>query len=533
MFKLNQSRPQWLTWPYLILIHVVLWWLVTSLFNRGLDNYGDMAENYAWAQSIDWGTFKHPPLVAWVVHAWFAFMPTTTWSYYLLSWVNVALTLWGISALSQLFATNPSLSNAPLRRLEEVQNIQWVAVALGSLLLPLSTLAGKYNANAVLLPLWPWATVFLLKSWLDTGWRGLLNTALLALLAALSMLGKYYSGVLLLGFFIASLLHADGRRWYRTIKPYLAVVLFLLLLTPHFLWVQAHDYITFKYAEEQGDGGVSFKHIFSFALSYYYYALLLWGVAFWYFLRPNSAGQSKIKAWLGFFRYTLPKPTDGVLCLTFALAPMLISVLFALSGFVELTAHWAIPIWYALPVLAIAKREKLIDAALLTRLWRVMLCVWTLVLVVGAARGLSSNTALGKTSVPREELAHAVMKEYGNSKIAWVGGIWQEAASLTFYMDGQNLNHPRAVPMTPDSPEALINPLNHWQETDGLMVCTLLPAPYASPDEYAKCQANIESWFNAHQQAIDKKVLTLPASTWVGQSSKALTATIYHYHARN
>ncbi|TDR32548.1 glycosyltransferase family 39 protein [Hydromonas duriensis] len=535
---MNNLVPRRPTWPYLILIHVLLWWLVTSLFNRGLDNYGDMVENYAWAQSMDWGTFKHPPLVAWIVHAWFMWMPTTVWSYYLLAWLNVGLTLWGIAALAKIFALNASLSNSPLRSNETVADIQWTAVAFGSLLFPLSTLASKYNANAVLLPFWVWATVFLLKSWLEKGWRGILSTVALALFAALGMLGKYYTGVLLFGFFIASLLHPVGRRWYRSSKPYVSLVLFLIFLMPHLQWVKAHDYITFKYAEEQGDGHVSIKHLISFAASYYYYAVLLWLAAFICLLRPDSEHNSKqsianiTKSVSMFFKTTFPRASDGLLCLAFALLPMLISIAFAITGFVELTAHWAIPIWYALPILAIAKRQRPMDSITLAQLWRVMLCIWTLVALVGAGRGVLVNTPYGQISIPRETLANAIAQDPNTQHIGWVSGMWQEAASLAYFMDAKNANHPRALPTTPDSKDALLNPLKDWQHMNGLIVCVLLPAKYAAPADYLACKSNTETWLQAHQSNIDKKTFNVPAPAWFGTSVATLTATVYYYHAQ-
>ena len=77
--------------------YVVAWVLISWLSIPALDSYGDMVENYAWSQTLAWGTFKHPPLVAWMVGAWFAVFPTETWPYYVLSYLMRGSGSWGLS----------------------------------------------------------------------------------------------------------------------------------------------------------------------------------------------------------------------------------------------------------------------------------------------------------------------------------------------------------------------------------------------------------------------------------------------------
>ena len=125
----------------------LLWAWMSTVANGNLDSQFDMLENYAWSQSFRWGTHKHPPLFAWVVGAWFAVFPQTDWAYRLLSYANVWVALAGVAALG--------------RRLGLGTLAQW-----GALLLlwsfPYTTLAGKFNANSQLLPLWPWTAALLL-----------------------------------------------------------------------------------------------------------------------------------------------------------------------------------------------------------------------------------------------------------------------------------------------------------------------------------------------------------------------------------
>ncbi len=127
-------------YAYLI-AYCLIWTMVRSLTEVNLDGYGDMLENFAWGQTFDLGTFKHPPLIAWITSVWFSVLPQQDGYYYFLSYLNVALSLLGV----YYFAKAWGLEREALP-----------AVLLLAMALPYSTLASKYNANSVLLPLWPW-----------------------------------------------------------------------------------------------------------------------------------------------------------------------------------------------------------------------------------------------------------------------------------------------------------------------------------------------------------------------------------------
>ena len=81
---MNRHRLLWLAGA----AYLATWIFISWLTLPSLDAYGDMVENYAWSQAWAWGTFKHPPLFPWIVGAWFTVMPTKTWAYFALSYVN-------------------------------------------------------------------------------------------------------------------------------------------------------------------------------------------------------------------------------------------------------------------------------------------------------------------------------------------------------------------------------------------------------------------------------------------------------------
>ena len=183
-------------WALLLAAYITVWLLASWLRSPSLDSYGDMVENYAWGQTWEWGSFKHPPLFAWLVRLWFSVFPTEVWAYFLLSYVNAAVGALGIVALATLWLP-PSHD---VRR----DNARLLALLFALASLPYANLAAKFNADTVLLSLWPWTAFCFFRAarpGAALGW-----SVALGVLAAAAMLGKYFSGVLLLSLFLISLL---------------------------------------------------------------------------------------------------------------------------------------------------------------------------------------------------------------------------------------------------------------------------------------------------------------------------------------
>ena len=153
-----------------------------------------MVENFAWGREWQWGYFKHPPLFAWIAGGWFAVLPRTDAAYYLLAMLNVAVGLGGVSVLA--------------RRWLAPQDAALAVIVLATT--PFYTwLALKFNANSVLLSVWPWTAVAFLR-WIK---RGRAREAILAgAMAAVALLGKYFSMLLLVVLVAVALADQKGRR---------------------------------------------------------------------------------------------------------------------------------------------------------------------------------------------------------------------------------------------------------------------------------------------------------------------------------
>jgi hypothetical protein len=148
----------------------------------------DVLEAWSVGRTLAWGFWKHPPLMGWVTHGWAKVFPLTDWSFRLLAMVNAGLALLAVDLIARRF----------------VRGDKRAVILLLLLLTPIYQFhAEKFNANSVLLAVWPLAAYCFLRSFEErtAGWA-----AAAGFLCALAMLGKYYSIFLLAGFVIAAIL---------------------------------------------------------------------------------------------------------------------------------------------------------------------------------------------------------------------------------------------------------------------------------------------------------------------------------------
>ena len=117
-------------------------------------------------------------------------------------------------------------------------------------------MATKFNANTVLLSVWPWTVYFFVRS-IET--RTMPPAIMFGVLCAAAMLAKYVSVMLLGACLAAALLHPSRVQYFRSPAPYVSMAVAAVLLTPHIAWSISHDFPTIKYALGKADGDLLFK----------------------------------------------------------------------------------------------------------------------------------------------------------------------------------------------------------------------------------------------------------------------------------
>lgn len=497
------DRISWSALSMTLVLHALAWSFAQWLSQPNLDRYHDMIESFAWSQTFELGSFKHPPFFAWVTGAWFTVMPRTDLAFKLLSYANVAVGLAGVAVLARLMGLG---------------KFAHPAVVLLFWCLPYTTLASKFNANAQLLSIWPWAAAALFGSLLYTGWRGLAWSTLLGLCSAAAMLSKYYSGVLLMALFVAALVHRAAFSWFSSPRPWWALAVAGLALVPHALWLQASDFAMLNYALDQGGGQVNMAMVLRFAATPFLYWLPGWvACVLMVAMALRRQGERPHVASLLARAWQPAGWRDSLFWL--AVTPWAVSLAFGLAGVVELSTPWAIPIGFAFPLLwlrnlsqsvAGAQKGSLAVANACTRITAPRLAAIVAGSVVSLAAVLAVFYALtGQREYYRatESLAHAVAADWQTrhpgQRLGWSGGAWPETAMLAFYVDPAI----RALPGTPDSREASLAPHRTWAAEHGVLVC---------PDEAQRqaCITRMNTWLTSHGLPITPHTVSAARTGW-------------------
>ena len=402
----------------MLALHLVVWSWVGIALRTNLDLPGDMVEAYAWGQGWQWGYFKHPPLSAWLAGAWFSVFPTGDASYSVLGAMNMGLALAGFCALAR--DTLPAAWRLP-------------SLAAAMLLPAATVMSLRFNANAVLLSTWPWVVWFFLRTMRSGRLR---DAAGLGLTAALAMLGKYFSGVLLLTLLAAVLAHPPWRGRLGQRCTAVALLSFLLLLWPHLLWLRANDYGPLLYARQatQQVAGSPAMRALQFVAGQG--ALLLPALGLLAWTARHVAGWRVWQRVLG----DLLRPA-GQPAWWWGVGPVVVAAVATVLTGARTVSVWGLPMTLLL-CLFVAQRLSVHAAALALQPAaspaRTLLVPW-LVAALAAPAFWAVQARQGNAAVaePRAELALAVEAAWAarhpGQRLPWVAGSEALAASVSFY----------------------------------------------------------------------------------------------------
>ncbi len=426
----------------LFLGHVVFWTLYATLSHGNLADSPDMVENWTWGKEWQWGYYKHPPFFAWVVGAWFTLLPRADWAYYLLAALNSAIGLAGVFALVRVATSDADIAR---RRL--------VSVAGLALTPAYGFLAMKFNANAVLVAVWPWAAwAFLAALRSPTIARG----AVLCLLLAVAMLSKYASVALVAAMVLTVLLDPERRRLLVSPAMIATVVVAGLAFAPHVVHLVRTDFSTFAYAEHTraASTGQFLNYFARFPLSQALFMLPVLGALL---------VALPIADWRALGHVLDVATTDRRRVALLTLLPFLSLTAIGVVEWARLSSQCGFAMWFALPWLLVSTPGLSEPRLRMPRLAALVATVWGLLLltaiptnVIGVATGarvhLEPNAELGR------EVTRIWREATGGKRLAVVTGTFQLAHEIGFY--------------SPDDPSVLIE----WDYTK---------SPWLTPESVA------------------------------------------------
>lgn len=418
------ARPWALSWRVciclLLIVHVSVWTWVGVVGRSNLDMPGDMVEAYGWGQSFEWGYFKHPPLSAWIVGAWFSIVPEGHLGYAVLAALNAAVGLAGIAVLARrLLPPDWAL----------------LCVAAAALTPGITTLAMRFNANAVLVSTWPWAIAMFVRMMQDGRRR---DAVMCGVACALAMLGKYYSGVLLASLLICGLMLPAWRQRFATLTPWLAIATMLVCLAPHANWLLAQTDGPIQYAQaaaHEGHAAATMRAL-HFGLAQWLFPLLAFG------LLALAVDRDRRGAAVLAALTCLVRPRREAVWFL-AVMPIVATMAATMITGARTASVWGLPIAAGVSVLALSRARGTGARIDLQRAAHGLIGAWLLVVVLAPMLWLySARLGSAGASEPREELAAEIDKRWQQQfggRLPWVTGTRVLAESVAFYAS----SHPR------------------------------------------------------------------------------------------
>lgn len=225
--------------PLLAAALVLLWVLVAWWTNTA--QYGDHFEQLSWAQSMEWGYHKHPPLPSWLLAVAIRIGGLHAWWPSVLAGACIALNLvltWRIACW--LIGEDRA----------------GLAVLFAGLQQGFMGKAQLFNHNSVLVVCVSAVVLLALRATQLEATRPArqqtLRWVLVGVMAGLAMLSKYQAALPLMGVVVAMWRTGALARPANRQGLALAVVLALLMLAPHVAWVATHGWSTVAYATQAG-----------------------------------------------------------------------------------------------------------------------------------------------------------------------------------------------------------------------------------------------------------------------------------------
>jgi len=222
-----ERRPR-AAFAIFLALHAIVWTALPALLYPNLPL--DLIEALTYGREWQLGYDKLPPLPWWLVEIVYRVIGVDA-AYYALAQLTV------VGAFAAVYLTARPLVGA--------------AGALVSVLILdglhyVHFTAAKFNHDVVQLPLWALAG-YAFHAALRHG--RLLHWALLGLAIGVALWAKYFVVVLAVPLALFLLFDRDARKALATPGPYIAVVLALIVMTPHLVWLVRNDFLPFAYAE--------------------------------------------------------------------------------------------------------------------------------------------------------------------------------------------------------------------------------------------------------------------------------------------
>jgi len=389
--------------------HLIVWTLIPFISNTNLPL--DTIEALAWASNLGWGFEKHPPLSAFFSEIFYQIFGRQDWAYYLLSQIFIIFSFVVVFKLAKEFLKN------------EVHALLSVLLLEGIYFYNFTT--PEFNVNICQIPFWSLTVYYLWQCFKD---NRIQNWVLLGFFAALGVLSKYLFVYLIIGmaaFFIFKLKKIKKFNY----RYFIPVIVFLSVLTPHFMWLIDNDFKTITYGLKRTslEDGNYLNHLL-YPLKF---ILKQTGILIPFFgLLSLIISKFKFK-----FNFRDEK-LSYLICVT--LVPILLIVLTSLILGANIRTMWMTPFYLFFGLFFIYIFESKINLNYLKRFLAIFLFIFISSPALYLYVSLSKNDK--RTDFPGKEIARLVQarwdKNFTNKVSIIVGDEWL-GGNLSYHLQSR------------------------------------------------------------------------------------------------
>ena len=213
------------------LSHLIIWTIVPSITNNNLPL--DTIETLAWGSNLDWGFDKHPPMSAFFVEVFFKIFGAQDWAYYLLSQIFVLIAFYYVFKFASEILKNINLALISILLIESIYFYNFTTP--------------EFNVNVCQLPFWSLVVYYSWRIYSSKDIK-LSDCFFVGIFAAIGFLSKYLFIYLLISIdllFIYLIFFKKNKKF--DFKYLITLEVFLVLLIPHFIWLNNNDFVSIFY----------------------------------------------------------------------------------------------------------------------------------------------------------------------------------------------------------------------------------------------------------------------------------------------
>lgn len=227
-FKIQKHITPRRAFRIFCLLHLIVWIILPLLIRSQI--LIDSAEGLAWGFQWQWGYYKHPFLAPWITALFVKLFRGIDLPIYLASQLSVIICFWAIWRLARKILP------------------PWQAL-LSVILLEANTyynvIALQFNPNVLMLPIWALSALVFYNAVSSNKMRWWLLTGLFL---GLAFNTKYEAPLLVASMLLFMLWNKQSWRLFKSIGPYVAGLVCILIFLPNIFWLFKHDLLAVRYA---------------------------------------------------------------------------------------------------------------------------------------------------------------------------------------------------------------------------------------------------------------------------------------------